>query len=302
MNHPWSNTLIHPHKRALSLAEKRTYTGPRGFAACMPGVPDTEVEELRSIGFLPHQITAIEQDEAKADALLVHYADQVPIYLSPALTFFERSKRLYDYVHLDFCNRIDTKDNLATIETAAWHLTDAARMRVTLCASRKPTPVLRRESEHATMLFAQLLRAVFDTDFLGHASVLPRGERETWHRMAGEFSPFLTPDAPLITAVLSVIFANVLSVPSRYVNESSDWYPDELGRGAPAVGMVAAYRYKEPASTDLMHTMWVDFVPALTPCQTIVTLRTALERLTNIDNIIYEDLHGFSVMDALWRF
>lgn len=251
MTKNWADTDLHQVKRSLSAYEKRSLTGTplvTGRAVVLPGAPNTEIEELLTVGFDPCRIYGVEEVPDIAESLYEHYYDAVNIHWDNVTTFLTRSRGLFSYIHLDFCGHF-LDEELAAFETAFTRVEPHARVRLSLYRSRKMDEQRQREQ----LLFdkcVESLLSVIDERYPVAQELL----RELKH--AGD-------DISIVVTALALLNATFGIRAYNYTDEVTSLgrsvLPDSLGTHR--INSVRRFTYNEAHTASQMVTLWFDLVP-----------------------------------------
>lgn len=158
----WADTK--PIKRALSKYEKSllvealedTEYHTRN-AVVLPGSPNTEVDELANHFCPPQNISCIEKDPEVADSLYTWYYDTCQVHNDSLFDFLKNSRRMYDYIHMDFCGFLSLED-LQTIVLLNTVMSEDCWVRFSFVRNRKSKAQAQSELECATKTVVPLLR------------------------------------------------------------------------------------------------------------------------------------------------
>lgn len=136
----WQDNQGKSVKRSVSLYEKNVLAKELGFnfknALIFPGEPNTEIEELISIGFSAGNIFGIEREFTKAEILLDYYYDSIRIFCDEMNTFLAKSKNVFSYAHLDYCGHFN-KNAAEDIINLAKKSTNDCFLRITFFDARR---------------------------------------------------------------------------------------------------------------------------------------------------------------------
>lgn len=251
----WSDTDVHFAKRKLSVMEKSTILTNEGKALVMPGAPDTEIEELIAVGFNPALIYGIEEDEQTADNLHLHYWDSSPIYCAEVGYWLSLATSQFSYVHLDYCGQV-IKDRLSSIERCIGRLASLARLRISVFGSRRSNLVKGFENEVLDATIFTLLDYI-----ISNYSSRAQEASELYE----QFYDLDLQDPSAVVAAVGFVnhvmglnwhmVSDIISQPARTTNANA------LSRVRGRHQVHALRRYRYVTDRNLMHTMWIDFVP-----------------------------------------
>lgn len=253
----FSDTLLYPVKRKLSIYEKENVPTTKGRAFVMPGLPGTssrdrtEVEELITRGYYGSDIIAIEKENTIALALYEHYHDDIQVHRGSAREHLQNTRNKFSYVHLDFCTELKEEET-NTIFSTIGKLDAISRLRVTVCDTR------RAGSNRGAGGYGKEVRLNVLLPFLEHCQTLDEQHRDRWNDIVENV---VRSEDPIQLIGMVFLFAHFFGI------TFDDFYADCISARQnlfPSISpfMViknwSAWAYKEPTGSYNMASTWID--------------------------------------------